>query len=221
MSDEIFGPLLAFSDVESGLILHMKDWLDGYLSARERMKGITPGTIHRPRTWITKQTFDILPGEESTPAIIVVAGGSNSVEWRASDDRRLDVYFLMGVAVICRGPESAQTRALAGHYQAAVLSMLLQKKKFKIGTTILDSVETDVNAIVQDFEGLDVDDIPEELDRTTCAVRMKMTIKVKDFASTGGGPLTIPPAPHDPAPPLGEVENHDEEVTNLPDPDEP
>src|SRR4051794_409057 len=75
MPDLEFGELIAFSDVEAKVLAHYKLWMHTWLCARERKLNLAINTIARPRSYIVKQTFTALPGEESTPLVIAVSDG--------------------------------------------------------------------------------------------------------------------------------------------------
>lgn len=188
MADEVFGPLVAFTDIEEAILAHYKKWMDTWLSARERAKGIVPRTIHRPRSYIVKQTFTALPGEEQTPLVIVVSNGFRKESMRHGDGSHT-AYMRIGVAVMCMGTHA---RTLAGHYQAALVGIALKHQK--------------VNNFIQiaEFNDLKIDDLDEEaIGRSMAAARLEMTYRVNNFAmefDAPGTPDTPPIDPEDPQP---------------------
>lgn len=202
MTDTEFGPLQSFHDVEEALITHLKLWIDAWLCARERFSGLTCGSLARPKSYITKQTFMELPGEDRTPSIIVVSSGF-SEKPHMHGDGTFDAYMRMAVAALVHAPETQQARNIAGHYQAAITGILTHKKKF--GT-----------ARVHEWEGLNLEDIDEDQSRTLAAMRLEFTVMVENFANSKGGPITVPVSPCDPQPDGPIVLTHGEEVGVLP-----
>jgi len=207
MPDNRFGPLLSFHDVEFALIGHIKTWLNTFLAARERKVAVTPGSIARPKSWIAKQTFSILPGEDSTPTIVVVSNGTIEQPNRHGEGT-YDVGFRMAVTALCHGNSSTLGRRLAGHYQAALIDLLLKQSKF----VLFD----DTKARLDDWLGIGLDDIDESQARTLCSARLEFVVVVRDFAEQYGGPLTIPVDPLSPQPDYSIVEDIDTTTGDLP-----
>jgi hypothetical protein len=201
MPDQKFGPLISFADVEQGLLSHIELWIDAWLAARERKVGIIPGTIARPRSYITKQTFTALPGEDQTPCVIVVSDGFTENSERHGDSSH-DIYLRMGVAAIVQGTEAVQARELAGHYQVALLGLLLKKRTVMGG-----------RAVMNEWRDMRMDDLDEEaVGRSLSAVRLELSYCVRDFVNEYGGPETVPDVPYDPQPDFGQVQTHEEIV---------
>jgi hypothetical protein len=196
MADANYGPLWAFTDVEQLILAHYKLWLPQWLSARERHVGLPVGTIARPRSFIVKQTFTALPGEESTPLVIVVSNG-----FTGEPSRRGTGYWnaemRVGIAVMCMGAGEGQARALCGHYQAAVLGVALKHKV----------VDEDGFVFLCDFSDLKIDDIEDEaMGRSICAVRLDLAYKINMFVADTDPPVLVPPDDIDPLPDDPEVE---------------
>lgn len=202
MADEIFGQLVAFSDVENALMTHIQKWMDTYLSARERLNGITPGTIARPRSYIVRQVFDALPGEEQTPLIVVVSNGT------VAPPRRFGTSIWsadlgMSVSAVCFAVEAQDARSLVGHYQAAILGMLIHHQVFM-----------DKKATMEAWTGFSVDDLPSDQARTMCSARLNFTVRVKHYVDAiFGGPLAVPDDPYIPIEDPGRVARTETEVT--------
>ena len=202
MSDEIFGQLVAFSDVENAMMSHIQYWMDTYLAARERLNGIAPGSIARPRSYIVRQVFDALPGEEQTPLIVVVSNGT------VAPPRRFGTNIWsadlgMSVTAVTFAVEAKQARELAGHYQAAILGMLIHHQVF---------MNKKVN--MEAWTGFSVDDIPSDQARTMCSARLNFTVRVKHYVDAiFGGPLIAPDDPHLPIDDPDRVARVETEVT--------
>jgi hypothetical protein len=201
MSDQVFGNLISFYDVERALLDHLKDWFPDYIAARERLNGIVPDSIARPRSHIIRQTFDALPGEEFTPMIVVVSNGTASAPHRFGDDI-WSADLGMGISGVCHAASADDARALAGHYQAALLGLFLQKAKFWNG-----------KAVVMSWTGFSVDDISTDQSRTLCSARLNFIVRVSHFADNlYGGPKTISADPLEPVPDLGRVQRTETDV---------
>lgn len=192
MPDQQFGPLVSYHDVEFGFVGHMKTWLPTFLAARERKVGVTPGSIARPKSWVTRQTFSILPGEESTPTIAIVSSGTNEGPIFHGDGM-IDVKLRTAVAAITLGAEATIARRVAGHYQAALLDMLLKKKSFTI-------LQGSVTVKIDEWLGVSLDDLDETIERTYASARLEFVTVVRDFANRFGGPETVPADPLIPQP---------------------
>jgi hypothetical protein len=192
MADQNFGELIAFSDVEEVVLDHYKIWMHTWLSARERKRGIPVGSISRPRSYLVKQTFTALPGEEQTPIVIAVCDGfAGDPQRRGNGDYDAELRF--GIAVMCMGTSA---RELCGHYQAALLGIALHNRSIAGGL-----------AQLCDFVDLKIDNVEEEaLGRTIAAARLELTYKVPSFASELPALITLPENPEEPQPDDPEVE---------------
>lgn len=188
MADERFGPLIGFSDVEIALLHHVKDRVSPWLGARERKVGIVEGTISRPRSYTIKQTFTALPGEEQTPAIIIVSDGFAEDTYRKGDGRH-KAYLRLSVAVMVMSVEALPARSLCGHYQAALLGLVMKHQR--VGDL----------AALHELRDMKIDDIDEEATgRSLAACRIDLVYCVDNFVEEANPPdLTIPgPQPDDP-----------------------
>jgi hypothetical protein len=206
MADQNYGPLWAFTDVEDLILAHYKKWLPQWISARERKMGIIPNTIARPRSFIVKQMFTALPGEEQTPLVIIVSDGFSSEPGR----RGTGVWsagMRVGIAVMCMGGGEGQARALCGHYQAALLGVALKHQV----------VDDDSQVHLSEFVNLRIEDIDEEaVGRSLAAVRMELVYTVNHFAEDVRPPDYVPdPITPDPDDPY--VLTHHEEVIMMGD----
>lgn len=196
MADEAFGELIAFSDVEDKVLAHYKKWMHTWLSARERKLGIVNNTITRPRSYIVKQAFTALPGQESTPLVIVVSDGFATEPARRGDGA-WDAWLRFGIAVMCMGTDGS-ARALCGHYQTAIVGIATRHRAIDDGSIVMN-----------DFGNLRIEDIDEEsLGRSMAAVRMEVVYRVQDFSGETPVPkIEIPPEePHPDDPPVHTVQ---------------
>lgn len=192
MSDAAFGSLWAFSDVEDAVLSHYKAWIDTWLAARERKLGLAYRKIARPRSYIVKQSFTALPGEEQTPLVVVVSSGFSEPPERHSG--KYVAYFNFGVAAMCMGVDGHTARRLCGHYQTALVGIATHNRGIMNG-----QIE------MCDFNGLVLDQPDEEaLGRSLAAVRLEMVYKVNNFTNEDKPDILIPPDQPHPDDPLVE-----------------
>lgn len=186
MADEKFGSLLAFSDIEDAVLAHYKLWMHTWLCARERKLSIPVNTIARPRSYIVKQTFSALPGEEQTPLVIAVCDGfAQATDRRGSGEH--DAYLRFGIVTVCMGSNGA-SRKLCGHYQTAMLGIALRHRTAAGGLIALS-----------EFVDLRIEDIDDEaLGRSLSSVRLELVYKVQGFAGERPTPDHIVAPPIDP-----------------------
>jgi hypothetical protein len=206
MPDANFGSLISFADVEAKVLAHYKLWMETWLSARERHVGLPVKTIARPRSYIVKQTFTALPGEEQTPIVIAVSDGFASEPERRGSGEHI-ALFRFGIAVMCSGSNGA-SRQLCGHYQAAIVGIALRHPGIDNG-----------NIKMNEFVNLRIEDIEEEsVGRSLCSVRMEVVYRVNNFAGERPAPALVtfpPPDPENPQPDDPLVETVHVEVDNY------
>lgn len=188
MADQKFGSLTAYSDVEEDILAHFEYWMDTWLAARERKKGILPGTIARPRSYIIKRTFTTFPGQEQTPIIALISDGF-AESTRRSGEGKHTAFMRIGIAAIVLSGAEGQAHALAGHYQAALVGIAIGHRK------INDQI------VLSAWEDMTTDDIDDEAQgRTMAAVRLELVYTVYNFASEFPVLLDVPENPYDPQP---------------------
>lgn len=203
MPDQDFGSLLSFHDVEQKVLAHYKLWMHTWLCARERKVNLPINTIARPRSYIVKQTFTALPGEEQTPIVIAVSNGFAAEPARhGSGD--YDALLRFGIAAVCMAVENS-TRELAGHYQAVLAGIAIRHRGIDDGSIRLE-----------DFVDMRVEDIEEEqTGRSMSAVRLELVYKVNDFVSERPALLEPPIDPEPPQPDDPPVETVHVDVNNY------
>jgi len=176
------GPLNAYTDVEVQVLELYRHWMHTWLLIREAQQNLAFGTIARPRSFIVKQTFTALPGEEQTPCVIAVSDGFSAAPQRRGRGV-YDTYFRFGIAVVCmaNGPFSA--RAMAGHYQSAIMGIALSHR----------TADPDGNIKMCDFVNLRMEDIDEEvIGRSMAAARLEVVYCVNEFAAEYPNPDYVP-----------------------------
>jgi hypothetical protein len=204
MPDEAFGSLISFRDVEVAILEHNRNLIDAWLAARERRVGLPPGQIARPRSYIIKQTFTALPGQERTPMVVVVSDGFEKEPHRRGDGR-YDAYMRIGVAAVVYGPDEDKARDLAGHYQSALVGIALKHRS------------PGPNISLDDITDMGIDDIDEEASgRSMSAIRLDLCYKVINFTDDASTPKLPTADPYQPLPSDPVVLTHYETV-NLVD----
>jgi len=192
--DENFGPLLAFTDVENAVLGHYEHWLPVWLAARERKLGLDFGTISRPRSYIVKQTFTALPGEERTPIVIAVSDGLRDEPIRRGDGH-YEVRFRFGIVGVVLAVNNVNARALAGHYQAALLGIALKHQKVDLNE------DGSSYAKLAEFLDIRIEDVDDEaVGRSMAAVRLELSYEIDGFVEDMNPPDYIPPVGPDPEP---------------------
>lgn len=207
MPDQNFGSLLSFADIEDKVLGHYKLWMHTWLSARERHVGLPVNTIARPRSYIVKQSFTALPGEEQTPIVIAVSDGFAAEPERRGSGEHI-ALFRFGIAAVCYG-SNGSGRKLCGHYQAALVGIALRHRGIDNGSIVMN-----------EFVNLRIDeDIEiESAGRSLSAVRLEVIYKVNNFAGERPAPADIIFPPDDPEGPQPDdplVETVEVEVNNY------
>jgi hypothetical protein len=203
MSDQKFGSLTSYADVEEDILAHFKSWMDTWLAARERKKGIVPGTISRPRSYIIKRTFTTFPGQEQTPIIALISDGFADPTHRSGEGKHT-AFIRIGIAAIVTSGAEGQAHMLAGHYQAALVGIAIGHRK----------INNDV--MLSAWNDMTTDDIDDEAQgRSMAAVRLELTYRVSNFASEFPILLDVPDNPYDPQPDDPLVQTTHVEVTKV------
>jgi hypothetical protein len=201
MPDENFGGLIAFNDIEDKVLGHYKLWMNTWLAARERQQGLAYNTITRPRSYLIKQSFAALPGEEQTPIVIAVSDGFASEPTRRGSGR-YDAYLRFGIAGVCYGTDGS-ARKMCGHYQTALLGICTRHRSINSGE--IDMI---------DFVNMRIEDIDEEvIGRSFASIRLEMVYRVNDFASESPALDLIVPPPDPELPQPDDPEVHSVLVT--------
>jgi hypothetical protein len=140
--------------------------------------------------------------------MIVVVSSGTSDQPIYHGDGGIDVELRMATAVLVSGPESTVARRLAGHYQAALVDLLLKKKTW----TVLGSTTAKINQ----WLGVALDDIDDTVERTLASARLEFAVEVRDFANRNGGPETVPVDPLVPQPDYPTVQTQGTTTGPLP-----
>lgn len=187
-----FGPLLSLHSVADSLIDLIERWATTYLPAAERDAGWAPGDLPRPAKYWTRQVLEAIPGEDSTPCVIVVVRGTDEI--RRKQDGYYDAILDLGLGIVMMGQSPSNARELAGVYGAAICGIVLHKPTFE------DALDGRIR--VERLVSIELDDLPPEDQRTRAILRAEFRVLVKDFIRSGVGPKQ-PDPPVDPLPDPG------------------
>lgn len=188
MPDQIFGNLYSHTDAEEDILAHFVNWIDFWLAARERKKGITPGAIARPRSKVIKRSFSTFPGEEQTPMLMLISDGFDDPTRRTGEGRH-DAFLRVGIGAVVMGASEGQPHALAGHYAAALVGIAIGQRKINDLVTL---------SAWSDYTTDDIDD--ESQSRSMAAVRLELVYQIVGFAHERSHFADVPPNPYDPQP---------------------
>lgn len=194
MSDlAIFGPLFDPTRVADDVETFIKRWIRDYLSAVERQQGLTPGqaTTARPTSWIKRNLLADIPGEDMTPAIVIVSRGANGPPRITPQGSQIPMDIGIAAVTAGAGEPTDAARKFAGRYSIAIAGMMWHKRN-------LDVVPGRYRVLSWDDYRLD--DLPAEEARTRAIARLEFTINVNDFIAMASGPATPTEEP-DPFPP--------------------
>jgi hypothetical protein len=188
MSDnDIYGPLINLAVGPSRAVeTHIKNWIDTYLSAYESDSALDLYSIARPASWIQTNLLSTYPGEDMSPAIIIIARGANGKPVRQSGG--YDIPMDIGIAVVTTSFEGDGAREVGGAYGAAILAILSHRR----------NIDGAMNGRLRvlEFSDYRLDDLPGEEQRTRGLVRMEFIVNVSNIVKLTGGPAT-PDPPHD------------------------
>ena len=206
MSATIFERIVTGADVEAWCSELLLTWFGTYLSEVERQRGMTPGTLARPRGLVLANGLDKWP-EDQLPALLLVSVGTAEAPLKEGDGTyraRWDV----GAACVCSARTEADSRTQAMLYIAALRALFVQRPS-------LDGWADGTVWTGETYDAeLDYDDL-----RTLAAGIAAFTVEVRGVTTANAGPVT-PEVPIDPDteawPPWPEVITPEVEVRNQP-----
>lgn len=194
----IFGPLPNPHAISRAIRDHHHKWIDFYLVGVEDQYGMPLGEANggfaRPVTYIMRNMLESLPGEEDTPAIVVVARGG--VPEPGQRRRGWDLTWDIGVACITSSFEDDGARWAAGAYAAATAGIMLQRRN-------IDGRMDDTLRIVR-YDEIRLDDLPGREARGRAIVRQEFSLQQTDAVWGTAGPGHLDDPPNDPYTPPGD-----------------
>jgi hypothetical protein len=184
------GPIVAASDVERAALATIKKWVSTYLGEAEGQHDRARGSLPRPRSYTTTNSFDKWP-EDQLPCVLLVCPGLVE-QPRAEGNGHYHAVFAVGVAVIVSAKTEAATEELAKLYVSAVRTCLIQQQSlggFADSTEWLDET---------------YDDLPSEDMRSLGAGQSIFAVHVGDLSRRYTGPphpvAEVPVPPYGPMP---------------------
>lgn len=192
MSD-IFGNVVNLQDVPRSVEAHLKKWANTNIAAAERAAGITPPHYSRPMSWMKLNLLEGIPGEEMSPAIIIVTRGGNGKPEQTG--RTFNLPLDIGIAIVTSSYDGDGAREVAGALGWSVLAAMIHRRN-------LDG-QMDGKLRVISWDDVRLDDLAGEEARSRAIMRLEFTIMVDGVVDLGAGPTT-PDPPLDPYPPPGD-----------------
>lgn len=120
-SPDVFGPLVAPSDVRDAVKATLQLWSPSYIAEIATRKDLTLPPIE---DWTVRPEYRSLP-VTSAPACMVTCGGTLGSPHREGDGNFL-VHYGVQVSVVVFGPDWEPTEDLTGNYATALTAALLQ-----------------------------------------------------------------------------------------------
>lgn len=179
---EIFVP----GDLADAATSVLKRWLPLYLATLERRKGIPARSLPLPQSWRDSgESVEKWP-EDALPALVVVAGGTDSEPSEDGEGFYRGAWRLAVVVLVDGGDidvgGSVSPLDLAGYYGSAVRACLMDHRDLEsFGAEGLDLL------------GEDYDEVNPDARRTMGAARVRFRVAVGQVLQAGFGPIGEPP----------------------------
>jgi hypothetical protein len=175
---DVFGRVLAGSDVEEAAKLHLQKWFGTYLAFMERQKNLTAGSLARPRSWITTNEFDKFP-EAQMPCVLIISPGLVGEPTKGGGHGRYRAKWALATAVIVSAATRAEADQYAKWYAACLRAVMIQKPSM------------DGFAIGNEWLGESYDDISFESARAQAAGKNLFSVLVDDVTTKNLGPNVV------------------------------
>lgn len=179
---DVYGPLVSASDVEEGVIAHLRLWLPAYLREVDRRYDIEEPGLPSIRSYSTVNEFKKWP-EEQIPAVIVISPGTDG-EPKREGDGTYRTKWTVGTAVVVSARDQASTNRIAKLYGLAVRAAILQHQK--LGELNAESVEWNAERY---------DNVRRESNRTIAAANLIFGVQIRGTINSLAGPIVPPPDP--------------------------
>lgn len=201
--NNVAGPLTNIHNAPLAVEEHLQEWMNTYMNIYERDNGLDLGTYPRPFSWLRVNLLEGVPGEDSSPAVIIVTRGDTAAP--EQDAKGWSLPLDIGVALVTTSFETDGARDAAGVLGVAALKALLDKRN--LGGRMNGKLR------VESWDGIRLDDLPGEEQRTRAILRLEFTVRINDVIWRTGGPL-VPDPETSPDPPgtWPPVEEHIETV---------
>lgn len=190
MSDELFGPLVTGTEVESAARETLQTWMPDYLAWLERKYDRAEGSLIAPRSWVSSGDIDRWPEEQLPTILLLSTGVSEEPDRDGSNIYR--AKFAMGLAVVVSARDREGTDELAKLYTAACRAILLHHPS-------LGGLATAVEWVDERYDML-----PSRNRRQLAAGQVVFRVAVSNVAKAKVGPIT--PSAVGPEPRVEETE---------------
>lgn len=184
MSDEVFGPVVTRTDVESAVKATAQTWLPTYLHFLERKYEIPTGMLPEPQSWNVRPVANLWL-EDQLPAVVIVSGGL-AREPERDAERLYRAPWSVGVMIVVSAATPEDADFVVGIYAAAVRLLLVQNA----------SLGGFASGVLWRDEGYA--SAKTESARTGQATLLEFTVSVNDVARGGRALPEPPPTPEVP-----------------------
>lgn len=123
-----WGTLVIEPDVDDAVVALLRKWLPTYIRRLEVERGITTGTIARPRA----NSFDVVFEDDGfpdhrLPAVLVTTAEASEPE--IAGDGQVSAQFSCAVTVIYRGRTLREARAVAAQVGGCVRRLMMDQQR--------------------------------------------------------------------------------------------
>lgn len=184
-----FGPLVVAEDVNNSVLAALRYWLPTQIHQVEIERGITVGTIARPK----QESYATVRDERDwhdhrLPAVIVECAGTSAVV-QTGANATIQADWGLLITCVLRGRNYPETQKYASLFEGAVRRTMLSQPRQLAGRCWWkgsDPIRPVVDALDQG--------------RYMCAAALRFTMAVDDVAQQGAGPQV--PSDVYPSPPV-------------------
>ena len=193
----LYGRLIAASDVEEALKLHVDHWIDGYLNEVERQHGLDVGWIARPRAFVVHGEEDRYP-EDQLPAITVESPSTADLPM-ADGQGRYTVRWQVNLGIHVAA--SSEAVRLSKLYALALRALAVQQPPPLYMRVDWTAERYPPLALIGD--------------RSIARAQVQLEAQVPDVTDRHEGPIDLDPGGPDP-PEWPIVITHDEPIDKVP-----
>lgn len=192
---DIYGPLIATSDVREAVKTTLQTWLPNYINETNDRRGLDlPGV----QEWETLPEYRALPQGQSPAVMTTVLGTIGQPERHG--DGSIRVHFNVQVSIVVYGTDWQPTEDTTGQYATAVVAALVQHPG-------LDGLATSVKWLSYRYVPVD-----HSSTRTLGTGQLHFDVEIPAFVNTDLGPATPQSSPF----PAGLVESVDITINKEP-----
>lgn len=179
-----FGALVDNNDVENAVTATITFWIDAYLAAKERAKGLSVPTFARPASYNETYDYDNWP-EGQLPGIAVVCGDPDELIYHAGGV--VGAWFAVNVDAIVTDQTEAFARKVAAAYANTLAALLTQQ-------SALMGAGSEQFAVDVVFDGWELT-LPDVSNRTLAVGQVQLRVLVDTIFDPTTAPLALPDPP--------------------------